>query len=79
MAELTGAWCGRWSGVVLAMSGGFGRDRGGVLCYNDKLCVCVLVAFVEQRTALQTETAEELADLNRKLDDARREHTKAGL
>ncbi|XP_069103946.1 LOW QUALITY PROTEIN: coiled-coil alpha-helical rod protein 1-like [Argopecten irradians] len=31
----------------------------------------------EQKTALQAETAEELADINRKLDDARREHTKA--
>ncbi|XP_060081141.1 coiled-coil alpha-helical rod protein 1-like [Ylistrum balloti] len=34
-------------------------------------------ALSEQKTSMQTETAEELADLNRKLDDARREHTKA--
>ncbi|XP_033739487.1 coiled-coil alpha-helical rod protein 1-like [Pecten maximus] len=34
-------------------------------------------ALSEQKTLLQTETAEELSEVNRKLDDARREHTKA--
>ena len=45
---------------------------------KDLVFTLVILALEDQRKELEEDFTEQLADMERKLNDARREHTKAG-